>query len=94
MKEFSWDSYSLPLIKIRQHHFPITGDVFPSDQLYLTHGHNIADGGSLGVALLYPQAHRDVVGLFYNKSKALLFLYILRHYELNLPYFVYKSAQK
>lgn len=82
-------SHILPLLQVRQHDFTIVGDILSTEDHHLTCGSDVADGSSLGVAFLDPQAYWDVVGFILYKSRGERYFvsHILRDYELYLFYF-------
>lgn len=61
-------THSLPLIQVGEGHHAVHGDVAPSEQHHVTPGGDVADGGRLGVVLVQPQGHWDVVGLVYKST--------------------------
>lgn len=62
-------THVLPLLQVRQHHIAIAGDILSSEDHHLTCGFDIADGCSLGVTFLKPQAYGNVIGLVLCKKK-------------------------
>ena len=68
-----------PFLQVRQLDFTIAGDKLSCYYPHVRCRSDVADGGSLGVAILDPQAYRDVVGLvLYENGK---FFNILRDSE-------------
>lgn len=85
--KYCFNSHIRPLSQVRQHDFTIAGDILSAEDHHLLCGSDIADGSSLGVGFLNPQANRNVICyiLYNGKEKDIKIREIL-----NLSYFLFE----